>query len=372
MIYFQLGLIVVLGFFLDNVSVKSMSDDRKRRIYIIICLTLSWLMAALRNIDWVASLHLDAGGYAYIFNINQMSSWNDLFSNFANRYLHGFSESDIGYYFLNKVIGIFTDDYNVFSLFADLIFFIPFGLLLYKYTTRVRQVIIAFVFYVALIQIHLISGARQMLALGLDILAVQNAIDNNKRNAIALLLMGMTIHFSSFIMLAPLILIFIDLKPIYLKLMHIASFLAFPVVYMFPNQVIVFLGNAVGMEKYANYGADAIRGGADMFIFLIGLLSVFCFFSFSLKCLGQNGIYRKFYTMVPLFTFFAPLINSNGSMIRICLYFYIYLVLLIPYGLDYRISKSSQNLAYAIVIGVLSFLILRGGAMDYHFMWQPI
>lgn len=370
MIYIQLGIVIFLGIFLENISFTTVSGNKKRALYIIICLGMAWLIAALRNVEWVTSLELDAGGYAYKFDQERSQSWTYLIDIFKKRYIYRIRDDDIGYSLLNKIIGLFTDNYNVFSLIADSLFFIPFGTLLFKYTTRIRHVMVANIFYIALIQVYLISGGRQMFALGLDIAALLYLMENKKRNAIILWLLGITIHFSSLIFGIPLLMAFIGFKGNTLKRFHVFSLMMFVVVYMFPNQIIQFMGNLTGIERYVNYGAEEVQGGTNTFIFLLGFMSCFCYVAFNKYSLWEDKDLKCLYNMVPLFTIFGPLIYSNGSMIRICLYFFLFLAVLIPLGLDKIFSKESRFCAYSIATIALVVLIIKGGVMDYHFMWQ--
>ena len=371
MIYFQIIIVVILGIILESIPDTYIKNNLKKLIYIIACLTLFLLIAALRNIYWATSLHMDATSYAYIFRKDSLMSWNSLYTAFIDRYFNHIGDFDIGYDLLGKLIGRYTDNYNYFSLIIDLLFFIPIGILLYKYTTKIRQIMLALIFYIALIQVHMISGARQMFAIGLDVVAVMYSINNKKIKAIAFFLLGITIHFSSLLAAIPLLLIFLDVKSRLLKRIHFITLCAFPVVLLFPNQIIIFLGNAVGMEKYAQYGMEAIQGGANTFIIMIELLSLFCYFAFSEKYLEDNKAIRNLYIMVPLFTIFAPLVHSNGSMIRISLFYHIYLMILLPIGLELAVTKKSQMITYFIVTICLIALIIKGGVMDYRFMWQP-
>ena len=159
-------------------------------------------------------------------------------------------------------------------------------------------------------------------------------------------------------------------KPGFLKTFHLACFLAFPIVLMFPNEMISFMGDAMGIEKYSNYGDSPVQGGATTYIILIEMLSAFIFVAIKKGDIKTNDIIRKFYVMAPLFTIFAPLIRSNGSMDRITLYFYLYIVLLVPYGLDCIFKKSDRNMGYLIAIGALAFLSMYKGGLEYYFFWQ--
>ena len=134
--------------------------------------------------------------------------------------------------------------------------------------------------------------------------------------------------------------------------------------------MIQFMGNTVNMERYAEYGANAVRGGSETFIFLIEALSLFTLLAIKNKDLLANRNVRIFYVMAPLFTFFAPLIISNGSMIRISLYYHLFLALLVPFAIDCAFGTKNNGVVYVIAIGALSALSLAGGGMTYYFFWQ--
>ncbi len=372
MIYFQIAFVVVLGFVFTDILENNMEIGKKKALYISICLVLCWLIASLRSVEWVASLHMDAEGYSHIFERISLSSWEEIFSAFIFRYFYHIGESDIGYFVLNKLVAYITCDYNCLSLIVTPLFLIPFGILLYKHTTNVHQIIFAFIFYIALIQIHMISGARQMFAIGFDIAAIMFFMERKINRALFFYIVGITIHFSSLITIIPILLMCFNFKAKTLKVLHLVSILLFPLVYVNPNRIIVIMGNLVAMEKYSNYGLSDVQGGANTFIFLIGMLSIFCFFAFNSKYLEMNKSVRHIYTMIPLLTFFGPLVNSSGSMMRISLYFFIYFAILIPRGIDQIVPKRCLSLAHVIVMSFLITLIFKSGVLNYHFMWQEL
>lgn len=135
-------------------------------------------------------------------------------------------------------------------------------------------------------------------------------------------------------------------------------------------QLISFLGGTAGIERYENYGKGAIHGGANTFIFLIELLSLFCLIAIKKKNMLMNKSIQIFYVMTPFFTFFAPLVRANGTMIRIALYYSIFLTLLVPYSIECSTSRSNRLSLNLFAIGALSFLSLLGGGMTYYFYWQ--
>lgn len=363
---FLIPVIIVLGIILGQ------NDNRRNRLrYIILSSILLILIAALRSPEWMTNTYsIDTLNYKGYFEDSFDMGWDQFWQSFYARYFMGIEEYDVGFVALNRIVSIFTHEFWVFSMVADLLFFVPFGIILYRYTTSNRQIMFAFVFYVALVQVFLFAGARQMFSLGFDLMALLSIIDRKRLMAVFFFILGIAIHFSSILFMFPLLMIWYGVNPRMLKFLHAICFVLFPVVLMFPNEMIVFMGNTVGMEKYADYGKGAIQGGATTFIFLIEVLSFFCLLTIRRKDLFVNLNIRTFYVMAPLLTFFAPLIISNGSMIRISLYYHLFLVLLVPYAIDSAFGKKNSSIVYAGVIGALSLLTLAGGGMTYYFFWQ--
>lgn len=358
--------VIILGLLLSNND-----NEKKRKIYIVVCSIVLILVASLRSPEWMTlTYNIDTLVYQNGFeNIHDMS-WSNIWSAVYGRYWLHKGENDIGYIFLQKIIGLITYNYNFFSLLADLIFFIPFGMILYRYSTSIRQIMFAYVFYIALVQVFLLGGGRQIFAIGFDMMALL-AMGNRKTwRAIIFLLLGVSIHFSSFLFLLPLLMIRFKASPRLLKFLHLACFLVFPIVLLFSSQLIVIFGESIGMEKYANYGDKDAYGGGRFFLFLIELLSLFCFIAIKRKDMGKHDNIHLLYVMFPLMTLLAPLIYTDGAMIRVSLYYHLFLTLLVPYALDCIFNKESRWIVYAVAILALSFLALRGGGMRYYFFWQ--
>jgi len=347
------------------------NDTRQhRKWYIILCSAVLLFVAAMRSPEWMTNIYrIDTLVYKYHFEESFDMKWDEFWSAVVGRYVGLNDEYDIGFIGLQKIIGFFTHDFHVYSLIVDLLFFVPFGIILYRYTTSTKQIIFAFVFYIALIQIHLIGGGRQMFALGFDIIALIAMIDKKKLWSAVFILLAISIHFSSILFLVPLLMIWYNLSPATLKMSHLGAFLVIPFAFLFPNQLIVFMGEASGLEKYAVYGKD-VQGGANTFIFLIEMLSLFCLVAIKQKDILCSKTLQFFYVMTPLFTLFAPLIRGNGVMIRVTMYYSIFLTVLVPYAIECMFKKNEKTIAYVITIGALAFLTISGGGMRYYFYWQ--
>ena len=358
--------VIILGLLLSN------NDNAKnRRLYIVLCSVVLLFVAAMRSPEWMTNTYnIDTLVYQNMYEDAADLSWEELLITVYARYKLHDGENDIGFVALEKIIGLLTSNFWMFSFIADLLFFVPLGVILYRYSTSIRQIIFAYVFYIALVQIFLLGGGRQNFAIGFDMMALLAMADRKTWKAIIFLLLGVSIHFSSFLFLVPLLMIRFETNPRILKLLHLVCFLAFPIPLLFPNQIIVLMGNFVGMEKYAEYGSQEIQGGATVFIFLIELLSFFCFIAIKRTDLEKNDNMRLMYVMLPLMTLLAPLIHSNGSMIRISLYYHLFLMLLVPFAIDCMFKEGSRRLVYTVAILALSFLTLQGGGMRYYFLWQ--
>lgn len=348
------------------------NDTRSRRKwYIILCSAVLIFVAAMRNPEFMTyTYYLDSLNYKYYFDNSLDMGWGEFWSTAIGRYIGLNSDGDIGFIGLEKIIGFFTHDFYIYSLLIDLLFFIPFGLLLYRYSTSMSQVVFAFVFYIALLQVYLLGGMRQMFALGFDMMALLAIMNRKKWLTIVLFLVGVTIHFSSFLFAIPLLMIWFNITPKALKRLHVFCLVLLPIVYIMPKEIVVLMGEISGLEKYANYGRGAIEGGANFFIILIETLSLFCLIAIREKDIINSKVHQGLYVMVPFFTLFAPLIRSNGAMIRITLYFFVYLTLLTPYAIECMFKKKDKTIVYVFAIGALAFLAVSGGGMRYFFYWQ--
>ena len=362
---FLVPFIIILGLLMGSNDTK-----QRRKWYVFLCSTVLLFVAAMRSPEWMTNTYrVDTLKYKGRFEEVLYMDWNELWDSAVLRYTVAGDEFDMGFTLFLKMFSFITHDFSVYSLLADLFFFIPFGIILYRFCNSMKQLVFAFVFYVALVQSFLLSGARQMFALGFDMMALLSIIDKKRIRTILFFLIGVTLHFSSFLFTIPLLMIWNGVKPRMLKSLHIACFLVVPLVLTMTNQIIVFMGNAVGMEKYAAYGEGDAVGGAITFIFLIELLSLFCLVAIKEGNLANNLTLKSFYVMAPLFTFFAPLIFSNGSMMRISIYYHIFLALLFPFALDCMFKKKDRTYAYVVAIGALAFLCMKSD-MIYYFYWQ--
>lgn len=357
-------IIVILGLFLNNKK-----SPKTRIIYIIICCTVFLLSSSLRSIYDGVSLGWDTVRYQAGFQNMGDNTFDDIIEMFIDRYFYRDNENDIGFYFLQRTIRLFTSSFHVFTFIAQLLFFVPFGLLLYRKCQKISHLIFAFSFYLALVHVQAYTGARQFYALGLGLMSFLCFERNKIKTAVLLLLIGMTIHLSLLITILPFVLLIFFCK--YLKKIHLLTLMSAPLVLAFPNQLVMFLGNAIDSEKYANYGAYDAAGGAITFILMLELMSLFCYIVIKWKFLVGNPSLLTIYSMLPCISFFGPLVYADGVMIRVSMYFFIYLSVLIPLGTEYFHPKSMGTLVLFILTTSLILLTVSSGDnTDYHFFWE--
>lgn len=350
-------IILILGMLLSG------QDTPKNRCrYIIIVILLLMLEGAFRGL----SVGSDTSNYYYIFFHISNMDWHEIWSDFIDRYLNGNDENDIGYNVMVKLISMVTDSWSAFVFIAQLTFFVPLGILLYKYTSRMIELVFAFVMYVALFHIIALCGGRQLYAIGFCILAFLFSMKKKYFLVILSMVIAVSIHMSALLFILPLVLSKLNVQA--LKTTHLLSFALVPLVLVATNSIIMFMGNMVGSEKYANYGTHAVSGGTATFITLLLLMSLFCYIGIPKSVLNEQPMLKQFYVMAPLFTFFGPLIHSNGTMIRVSMYFHIFLLLLIPMSINYGFKRNSNM--YYLMIAVLLVLSLRDGGMEYTFIWN--
>lgn len=352
-------LIIILGLLFG------ISDNSKSRKYFIILITLILMLeTSLRSL----SVGSDTPSYYYMFYKVQDMSWGEIWEQFVGRYLYNTSEEDIGYLLMQKIITTFTSSWQLFVFLAQLTFFIPLGKLMHRFSTKMIHLVLAYVLYVSLFHIIALSGARQLYAIGMSIMAFLYLDQKKYAKSILFIFLGTILHMSCLLSFLPLIASM--LKGKYLRTIHVISFAFVPIVIINVNQIIFSMGTAVGVEKYANYGTNQISGGAWSFIAILLLSSLLIYIAFRKTDLLRNQTTANLYVMVPLFTFFGPLIHSNGSMIRISMYFHLFLLLLLPLAFDKLFKGQFRTIIYFIAIAVLLVLSLRNGGLVYHFFWQ--
>ena len=352
-------------FFWGAICASTGNTLRNRKIYIFIILTILTLESGLRGL----SVGSDTNNYYWIYEYHSNLSWNEIWDAFVDRYVKWNSDEDIGFMVYNKLLSYVSSDFSVYLIICALTFFIPLGCLLTKYTKDFTQLIFIFVLYVALFNMIAMSGVRKEIALGATIAAFMCYTEKRYKYCALYLILGTFIHLSALLFLLIPLLGMLNLNK--LRTLHLASFFTIPLVILFSGGLIILMGDMVESEKFAKYGEEEAAGGGLTFMILLELISLICLITFSKVKASKDIFFKRLYTVLPCFTFFAPLITNNGTMIRISQYFHIYILLLIPYALD--ILGKGQNRVFLYIILEIFLIVMSlnvGGGIEYKFIWD--
>ena len=354
--------IILLGFLLGNGNDAS---GNKRKWYIIMIISLLILESCLRSL----SVGPDTRTYYYVFYNMKFVSWHEILSSFGETYIEG-EGRDPGYMVYMKLIQIISTNFNVFLFFSALFFFIPLGIILYRYSTHMLQLVFAFILYIALFNIVALSGIRQQIATGFAFMALLQLDKNKYLKSIVLIGIGAFIHISAVIFLAIVIIRFFFRNSS--KKLHLLSFAVIPLGIVFAGPIMLYLASFLANDYYSVYGAKESSGGGVVYVFLMETLSLFCYISIKKERLENDNNVSLLYPMLPLLTATVPLITLDGSMIRIGQYFTLYMMLLVPYAIDaFAKSLSNRKSLYFVMIAFLLVLSFSDG-FNYHFFWQEV
>ena len=355
-------IIIFLGIVLGN---GNDSNGKKRRWYVIIIISLLVLESSLRSVV----VGPDTIHYYTKFMSIPNQSWENIWGSFRIAYFEG-EGKDPGFTVIMKFIQFFTLDFNMFLFFCALLFFIPMGLVLYRCSTSVLQLMFAFTLYVALFNIVALSGIRQQIATGFCFMAFLQLDKNNNWRALLLLLLGTTFHISALIFtVIPLLRFF---SPRFIKSLHLVSFATIPFVIMFAGPIMYVLASFLANDYYSTYAESEINGGSFKYIILMELLSLFCYVAIKRNSLAGNQRAILLYSMLPMLTVTAPLISLNGTMIRVGQYFTLYMMLLVPRAIDLISKGNIRQMFYFGMIAVLIFMSLNSRDFEYYFFWQNV
>ena len=337
----------------------------KRKWYVVIIISMLILESCLRSI----TVGVDTRGYFYDYEEMKYFSWQNIWSSFSNAYLLG-EGRDPGFLVYMKLIQSISYNFNVFLFFSALIFFIPLGIILFRYSTHIYQLLFAFTLYVALFNIVALSGIRQQVAMGFSFMSFLLLCKRKYVKSALMILIGSFIHISLLLFLIVIIIKLLFEK--YLKNIHLLSFATIPLGFLWAGPIMLFFASFLSNDYYSLYGTKESAGGAILYIVLVELLSLFCYISIKKQSIVGYGNIKFLYPMLPLLTMTAPLTSLDGSMIRIGQYFTFYLMLLVPYAIDEIINVKIDRrlLYYSSVAFLISIDYISNNGFTYHFYWQ--
>lgn len=345
------------------VFTKDCPEDRKRLIIWSSIILL--LKTSLRSV----SIGSDTCHYAQYFIEMHNRSWTEIWTLFSERYfvlgLLG-GDDDMGYKLISKFVSVFTDSFGVFTfVMQGVFFFLPIGLLIYKLCTDSKQTLFAYVLLNALFMGLPMANCRQVYAIGLSVASFMLIQEKKYLKSAMCLLIGITMHKSCLLSIIPFALSFVNYK--WFRIAVISSFFIVPITFLNTGAIITAMGNFISSDKYAEYGHEVARGGANIYILFSILMALFCAYSLWERYTTGDTQLKLLFAMIPLTVALCPLINNNGSMIRITMYFQIFFVALMPIAIR-EYSKGTDK--YFLLIMILLIFMSLNSANKYVFFWQ--
>ncbi|MCT4798288.1 EpsG family protein [Exiguobacterium profundum] len=323
-----------------------------RRAWFVSFATIQWIvLSGFRDV----TVGADTAQYKALFLQSQtlpLGAFTDRFFEIV------FTESeDPGFYLFQRLIQYVITDYQVYLVLIAMIFMIPLGYFIYKYSSE--PLISFLLFSVLFYEFFAVTGLRQTVATALVVLVGYHFVRARKLGWFLLLVcIAMTIHKSSLIFVPFYFLANKQLTKAYLMTM-------FGVViglFVFRNSFFDLLVQVSGYETYsAMEGAGAVN-------FSLMLLSVL-FMALWRKdqILANNPSAIHFFNALLLAACLLPLTFLNPSMMRLVQYFSLFLLLMIPEIVG-TFERRERLVVYYSAVMLLGLLFIREAPV-YSFFW---
>lgn len=115
---------------------------------------------------------------------------------------------DPGFIVLIYIFHIISDNYQLFLFFAAMIFFIPLGEIINRYTGSIQDAKFAYILHMALFHVIAMCCLRQQIASGIAFIVFLSVVDKKYARAIILFIIGFTIHKSMILIALPIFVVF--------------------------------------------------------------------------------------------------------------------------------------------------------------------
>lgn len=327
-------------------------SERKRKLYIAL-MTVNWvLISGLRRVD----IGADTLVYKSRFQRTAMTSWRRLFENFYFVYVDD-EGKDPGYSVFEKIVQIFTDNYQVYLVVVAVFFFVGLAYWIYRYSSEPCMSYLIFSSF--LFAFYALTGLRQTVATVLVVFIGTKLIEKRQFwKFLAVVLLAFTIHKSSVCFLP---FYFLSRVPVNKKTVALVSVLT-PLAFIFNEEIFHFLGYLVGYEyeELENRGA---YGFTIMYV-AVTVVMVFLLRMFRRRC----EHYQMYYNALFLGLLFLPLVFVNPTAMRVVQYYSLFLMLSVPQILR-CFSKKVRTPIYVTMVVIL-LAVTNVYSYEYAFFWQ--
>ncbi len=354
-----LGLItflLILYFWIINSK-----PQKPEKLFIVIATIVMILLSGLRH-EGVGN---DTLATMLKFEETINASWNEVFSNFWERYRNPdvYIGKDPGEMIFYKTLSLFTGDSRVFLFVVATIVLVSFGYFVYRSTHSIRTILFSYIFYISITYGYIPNSSfRQSIAMA--ILMPAFVILNKKKYIIFVLLLLLASVFHKSVLTSIIVLPLMFVKNS--KQLYWFSLLPFLFVF-FNYQIVGYLlgGFSDIYEGYLGINYYARHNLPIMVILMV--LGLYLYIGVSLR--SKEIIERdKLYLYGSCLTLIlVPLIRLDPSALRLISYFGV--LMGIQVGNSCIKTEQMRTLYWVIV-----FIFWTKSALlpddGYRFMWQ--
>lgn len=329
--------IIVWGFFLTHIN----PSKEKKKVYCIIVAAQWVLLSGLRDY----SVGNDTYQYRDVFEKEMNTSWKTVISNCWDYLFNGLSVKDPGYFLLQKVFQVFSEDYRMWLFFIAIVFTGLMARWVYKYSSMPD---ISFVIYsILFFAFYSVTGHRQTLATALIFfLGYEYAKKRQFVKFAIIAFIAFMLHKSSLVFIVYYFMASINITTIYAVIMAGAAVVVAVLGKRLYEPIATMLGFA---DESINYEG----GGAETYATVLILLCIvtFVFYPWINK---QRTDAKNIYNMMFLTLMTTLLVYQNQSFMRVQQYFSLVIMIVVP-ELIRAIDKNYRVFAY---LGVTAFLVV--------------
>ncbi|MGN1161706.1 MAG: EpsG family protein [Candidatus Fimenecus sp.] len=334
------------------ILLKIKPTKTKRKLYIAL-MSFNWiLISGFRGM----SVGADTLSYRRRFERTLSTPWSKLFENFYVVYVNE-DGKDPGYSVFEKLVQIFTQNYQVYLLIVAAVFFIGLAFWVYRYSSEPCMSYL--IFSAFLFGFYALTGLRQTIATVLVVFIGTKLIEKRKMIPFLLVvIVAFTVHKSALCFLP---FYFLSRVPINKKSIF-AVLCATPIMFVCKDQIFRVVGYLVGYEydELENRGA---YGFTFMYIAVTVVMLVL------LKHIREKcPHYKMYYNALFLGLLFLPLVFVNPTAMRVVQYYSLFLMLSVP-EIVRAFDKKTSKVIYALMLVVL-FSASNVYSYEYVFFWQ--
>lgn len=352
---FQLALILMFSFIVNNQS--NLSQEQKKKRILLFSISLIWIVCVLKK----ETVGVDVSGYKRIYEESSYWPWLA----FSNVYF------EKGYTFLMQLFSKNGIGFQMFNAFVYTVIYVPWYIFLKRYSKQPTMSILIFICYQ--FWVLNMSGLRQGMAMSICLIAFIFLEKKKMRNMVGFILLvalASSIHRSAIIFLLAIgVYIFsVDIKTI------LTFFSVFTLCFVMRSNIVRLINSIAGQYQVET---NMTLGGS--FIMLVG----FTAFSFVVIALTdsekQNSWqfdidHASVYMM--LCAVALNLVLNGSSLLRASAFLSMFVTVAFPNSLTRCTWKSKLYVNLAVIVFMIGLyfsdvlLPNQFNITPYKFFWQ--